>query len=303
MNPDFRRDPLTHALVVVAKERQHRPNLPGTGCPFCPGGLEAPESYQVRWFENRWPPLPCGRCEIVLFSPKHSQSLGSLGAGQLALVVSLWTERTEVLGARDDVQYVLIFENRGSDVGATIAHPHGQIYAFAEVPPVPLTELEAGRCAVCAEISGDGRPGASHRRRLVAQTGGWQAWTVWAPSYPFELLVAPEEHVGDLAEARPSHTGLARVLKQSLSALDGLFSDIMPYMLWCHQRPTDGSAWPAAHLHFHIAPNRRGKGVARYVASGELGSGIMFNPVDPDEAAFRLREVTNGERVTVTPPL
>ena len=289
---DIRQDPLSQGLVVVARGRQNRPNLPNANsCPFCPGGLEAPEPYEVRWFKNRWPPLPDDRCEVVLFSPEHSQSLGSLSPPQLGLVVSLWTERTEALGARADVDYVLVFENRGSDVGATISHPHGQIYSFGFVPPVPLVELREPSCAICDELDGKGAPGASHPGRVVASSGGWQAWTVWAPSYPYELLIAPEQHLADLAEARPGHDGLVAVLKAALTALDGLFSAPMPYMLWCHQRPTDGSVWPTAHVHFHIAPTRRDSGVARYVASGELGSGVMFNPVDPEDAARRLKDL------------
>ncbi|HXW79190.1 MAG TPA: hypothetical protein VEJ84_06805 [Acidimicrobiales bacterium] len=285
---DCRVDPLSKAMVVVASRRQNRPNLPNADCPFCPGGLEAPDDYEVRWFKNRWPPLPDDRCEVVLFSADHSQSLGSLGPQQLGLVVSLWTERTEALGSRSDVGYVLVFENRGTSVGATITHPHGQIYSFAQVPPVPLVELRSSRCAICDELSGRGEVGASHSRRVVASGKGWRAWTVWAPSYPFELLIAPEEHLADLTAASSSQEGLVAVLKKSLSALDALFDEPMPYMLWCHQRPTGGGFWPTAHLHFHVAPTRRDKGVARYVASGELGSGVMFNPVDPDDAASRL---------------
>ncbi len=206
-------------------------------------------------------------------------------------------------GQRPDVDYVLIFENRGRDVGATISHPHGQIYSFGYVPPVPSVELRAPSCAICDELSGKGAPGASHRCRVVASSKGWQAWTVWAPSYPYELLIAPKQHLGDLAEARPSHDGLVTVLKKSLTALDALFDEPMPYMLWCHQRPTDGGVWPTAHVHFHVAPTRRDKGVARFVASGELGSGVMFNPVDPEDAACRLKghvHQVNRHQVTGT---
>ena len=89
--------------------------------------------------------------------------------------------------------------------------------------------------------------------------------------------------------------GAPTAVSGRLASLDALFSSPMPYMLWCHQRPTDGKSWPTAHLHFHVAPTRRDEGVARYVASGELGSGVMFNPVDPEEAAARLRSlVTTG---------
>ena len=288
----LRLDPLTGTPVVIVKQRQGRPNLrvdlPPEECPFCPGGLEAPEPYIVRWFKNRWPPLPDERAEIVLFSPEHYQSLGSLPHSQMLAVVELWAERTVALGSRPDIDYVLLFENRGAEVGATIPHPHGQIFAFDFVPPVPGSELANDHCAICQELSGKGPAGTSHEKRLVTSAGGWQAWTVWAPTFPFELLVAPEEHAGDLPTA-PGHDGLADVLRASLGALDRLFGEPMPYMLWCHQKPTDGGAWPVAHAHFHVAPTHRAKGVTRFVASGELGAGVMFNPVDPDDAASRLR--------------
>ncbi len=285
-------DPLTKIPAVIVRSRQGRPNLPSAGCPFCPGGLEAPEPYQVRWFKNRWPALPDDRCEVVLFSPEHDQSLGSLSHHQLGLVASLWAERTAVLGARPDVGYVLVFENRGAEVGATIPHPHGQIYAFEQVPPVPLAELAGDSCAICQELQGKGPAGRSHHPRTVASGGGWQAWAAWAPAYPFELLVSPQDHVGDLVEAEGTRDGLAAVLQPALAALDRLFGEPMPYMLWCHQRPTDGRPWPTAHLHLHIAPAHRAKGVARYVAAGELGSGVMFNPIDPEDAAQQLRRLT-----------
>ncbi|MFP5394520.1 MAG: F0F1 ATP synthase subunit delta, partial [Gammaproteobacteria bacterium] len=46
------------------------------------------------------------------------------------------------LGRRADVAYVLPFENRGAEVGVTLHHPHGQIYAYPVVPPVPARMLE-----------------------------------------------------------------------------------------------------------------------------------------------------------------
>src|SRR5688500_1025465 len=121
-------DPLTGASVVVAGERQARPNRPTDDCPFCPGGLEAPEDYRVRAFVNRWPSFPADRCEIVLYTPAHDATFASLGVADATAVVDLWAGRSAALGSRADVEYVLVFENRGEEVGATIPHPHGQIY-------------------------------------------------------------------------------------------------------------------------------------------------------------------------------
>ena len=122
----------------VAGARQQRPNLPASGCPFCVGGLEAPSRYDVRSFPNRWPALPDDRCEVVLYTPHHDAAFWELGVEGARRVVDLWAARTSALGARADVACVLPIENRGPEVGATIPHPHGQIYAFDAVPPVLL---------------------------------------------------------------------------------------------------------------------------------------------------------------------
>lgn len=280
----MRVDPLTGVPVVVTSGRQSRPNLPAEGCPFCPGGLEAPEPYDLRWFANRWPSLPDQRAEVVLYTSDHHATFWSLGAAGAEKVVRLWAERTAVLGARPDVSYVLVFENRGPEIGATITHPHGQVYAFDAVPPVPTTELASATCALC---------GVDPGRRLVVASGEWRAWVPEAASWPFELLLAPVGHVADLPavveEDQDTAGSLARVLVDVLERLDRLFGEPMPYMLWFHQRPTDGGDWPIAHVHAHVAPVFRRSGTMRYVAAGELGSGVYFNPVDPDEAAERLR--------------
>jgi UDPglucose--hexose-1-phosphate uridylyltransferase len=84
---------------------------------------------------------------------------------------------------------------------------------------------------------------------------------------------------------------MASALVDATRRLDALFDAPMPYMLWIHQRPTDGGDWPSAHLHVHIAPLLRSPGTPRFVAAGELGSGVLFNPVDPRAAAAALRSV------------
>jgi UDPglucose--hexose-1-phosphate uridylyltransferase len=224
--------------------------------------------------------MPHDRAELVLYTPDHDASFGTLSPEAARRVVDLWAERTAALGARPDVAYVLVFENRGREVGATIPHPHGQIYAFAEVPPVPAREL-ASPCAVCTEDPGD---------RLIATEGSWRAWSPVAPAWPFAMVLAPTAHQHDLVALAPSERDeLARLLVDVLGRLDRIFDAPMPYMLWIHQRPTDSGAWPSAHVHVEISPLYRAPGTPRYVAAGELGSGVYFNPVGPDEAAAWLR--------------
>lgn len=284
---ELRVDELTGAAVLVVPARQGRPNLPTDGCPFCVGGLEAPEPYRVRAFPNRWPALPDGRCEIVLYTPDHDAAFWSLPLDHAAAVVDLWAERTAALGARDDVAYVLVGENRTATVGATIAHPHGQVYAYADVPPVPRTELDraAAACPLCEEDPGD---------RLVATAGGWRAWVPAASPHPYALVLAPVAHEPDLpALDRAGRRDLAALLATVLRRLDHLWPEqgTMPSMLWIHQRPTDGGTWPQAHVHVEIAVPMRAPNLLRHVACMELGSGVYTNPVDPVAAAAELRAV------------
>jgi UDPglucose--hexose-1-phosphate uridylyltransferase len=278
---EIRRDPLTGAVVAVNAERQARPNRPDDDCPFCVGGLEAPEPYDVRAFVNRWPSFPDDRCEVVLYTPEHDATFWSLGVDGAVAVVELWAARSAALGARDDVSYVLVFENRGAEVGATIGHPHGQIYSYADVPPNPLHALNADVCALCMEVPGD---------RLVSESGGWRAWVPRASVYPYGLVVAPTAHEPDLPSLSPSlRRELAALLVDVLHRLDALWDRPMPYMMWFHQRPFDDGAWPGAHVHIEIAVPQRAPGVMRFIAGGELGSGLYVNPVAPETAAAELR--------------
>jgi UDPglucose--hexose-1-phosphate uridylyltransferase len=279
--PQLRIDPLTGASVVVTPWRQDRPNKPAGRCPFCPGGVEAPGPYQVRCIQNRWPALPDGRHEVVLHSQRHAATFPALGTAGTARVIGLWSERTAQLGARDDVSYVFVFENRGQAIGATIEHPHSQILALGVVPPVPLAELGSASCELC-------QPPADEL--TVARHPAWVATVPWAPSWPYEMVLAPPGHVPDLpAAGAPMHAKLARMLVECLGRLQRVLGQAEPYLLWIHQRPADGGRWPAAHLHLHLAPVLRAPGTIRHLAAAEFGAGVFFDPVDPHAAAAALR--------------
>ena len=284
---EIQRDPLTGREVVIVASRQARPHLPSTDCPFCPGGLEAPAPYVTKAFTNRWPPLPDGRAEVILYAPDHDATFATLGQDGARRVVDLWAERTAALGAMDGVAYVLVFENRGPEVGATIAHPHGQIYAFTSVPDVPLQEL-AGPCVLCDE-----EPGA----RLVTEHGGWQAYVPALAAWPFEMVVAPVDHLADLPGLGDAdRAAFAAVLLDVAVAIEQVFDAPMPAMIWIHQKPTDGGDWQTAHVHVHVTPIWRASGTPRYVASAELGSGVLFNPIAPEAAAADLRTAIDRAR-------
>jgi len=301
VGPEFRLDALTRRWVAVTGTRQHRPNLPSAdACPFCVGGVEADGPYIVKAFANRWPPLlpgeplsfapgqplegsarPArGAAEVVLYTSDHDATFANLGLAQARAVVDLWAERTTALLARPEIEYALVFENNGAEVGATIGHPHGQIYAFPFVPPVPAREAWVARefgCAICAELAQE----RERKSRVVERTGSFIAYTRYAADWPFELIIAPAAHLPDIQTLDTAERDdFARILIGVLGRYERLFAQPLPYMMWIH---------PGVHLHVHLVTTRRQANVPRYVAAGELGSGVMFNPVAPERAAEALR--------------
>lgn len=282
--PDERVDRYLGTTVHIVGSRQSRPNLPAIGCPFCPGGLEAPEPYDVRWFENRWPAMPDRRCEVLLYTPQHDATLWSLGPDGVRRVIDLWADRTRAASQRDDVDFVLVFENRGPEVGATIAHPHGQMYAYDHVPTRPQQLFAAGW-----------QPDLHSADRAVVSIDGWHAFVPYAPTFPVSLTLAPVKPVPDITSLDDvGKDGLAAMIVDVFSRLDRLYDQPLPYMMWLMQRPTTADAaneYPDAWMHMEIVSPWRGPGVQRYIAAAEVACGEYFNPVNPEELAGRLRRL------------
>ena len=294
--PSPRRDPHRDTTVHVVAHRQTRPNLPVDSCPFCVGGLEAPEPYRVRWFPNRWPALPDDRCEVVLFSPDHDASLATLPAGQVRDVIDLWAERSEVLGARRDVAYVLCFENRGAEVGATIDHPHGQIYAYDHVPRRPRQTFATGWTPMRDRDGPDPVPRSLETSsRAVIASGRWEAWVPWASAFPVAVTLAPRRQVPHLAGLDDTERDdLAVTLSEVLRRLDRLADGAMPYMLWVTQAPVEPEPGTEPWCHVEIVSPWRAPDRLRYIAAAEIGGGEYFNPLAPEDLAARLRALATG---------
>ena len=276
--PARRRDPHLGTVVHIVESRQARPNLPSDGCPFCVGGLEAPEPYDVKAFPNRWPALGEGNCEVVLYSPDHGATFHGLGQVGVRRVIDLWAERTTALMGNPAIEYVMVFENRGAEVGATIAHPHGQIYAFDHTPDR------------IARMFGAGWSPDSATERLVVAADRWTATTTLAPVYPMSLAVAPRTRTARLADLDDGQReSLAATLVDVLARLDRLYDSPLPYMLWVNQAPKNGRGdeW----LNIEIVSPWRAKGVQRFIAAAEVAGGEYFNPVNPEELAARLRDL------------
>lgn len=310
--------------TITATHRQDRTFLPPRDfCPLCPtrpGGTptEIPrETFEIAVFENRFPslqrrpPAPAvpgtdlspvrpaiGACEVIVYSPQHDATLAGASLEHLERLITVWAHRTLELGARKEVDYVFIFENRGEAIGVTLHHPHGQVYAYPYLPPVAVRESAAervhrertGSCLWCDLTEQERADG----RRTVLETEGWRGGVPFAARWPYEVHLVPTRHVGWLHELDPrERAGLAVALKTVLGKYDALFGFPLPYIMAVHQRPT-AEGDHDGHLHFEFYPPNRTETKLKYLAGSEAGAGAFINDTLPEETAERLRRVGPG---------
>jgi UDPglucose--hexose-1-phosphate uridylyltransferase len=315
----IRRDPVLDEWVVIASHRQDRTHLPpAEQCPLCPSApgrlTEIPAGdYDVVVFENRFPSLATGappvqegvsawharrpgtgRCEVLCYTSDHDASFWRLPPWRLRTVAAVWVDRTLELSRLPGVQYVFCFENRGEEIGVTLNHPHGQIYAYPFVPPRMRQALrsaerhrrDTGACLFCELVAAELEAG----ERVVAASERFVAFVPWAPRWPFEVHVYPRRHVPDLPALSEDERGeLVAMHADVLRRFDGLFDRPAPYIAAWHQAPVSAGR-ELAHLSLQVLTARRSSGKLKYLAGSESGAGAFINDVVPERAAQLLRE-------------
>ena len=197
-----------------------------------------------------------GCSRVICFSPDHSKTLPELTDEERVDVVNMWKAQTAELGKT--YRWVQVFENKGSMMGCSNPHPHGQVWALDELPNEPHKE-DVSQASYFAD---HGRPllmdyaeiEIERQERIVARTDGWVAvvpfWAVW----PFEVLLLPRRPVAHLPDLRDDErTDLVVILRRLLHCYDGLFDTSFPYSMGWHGRPSvdGGNGW---QLHAHLYP-------------------------------------------------
>jgi UDPglucose--hexose-1-phosphate uridylyltransferase len=330
----MRLDALTGDWVSIADHRQNRTFLPPTDeCPLCPtGGGTMPSEipaheYDVVVFENRFPSFAAdgptvaessdpvgpsvnpllahapalGRCEVVCFTSDHGASFSSLSPARARTVVDVWADRTRVLSALDAVEHVFPFENRGEEIGVTLHHPHGQIYAYPFVPARTASLLRAatehhqrtGRLLGADLLAAELDAGS----RVVIKGAHWTAYVPYAASWPVEVHLVPNRDVPDLvALDSDERDELAEVYLDLLRRLDRYYEGpdgapiALPYIAGWHQAPVRQGR-DVSRLHLQVMSVLRAPGRLKYLAGSESGVGAWINDVAPEAVASRLREV------------
>jgi UDPglucose--hexose-1-phosphate uridylyltransferase len=326
----IRWDPLFRDWSVVAGHRQSRTYKPPTSdCPLDPsrnGRLtEIPaDDYDVVVFENRFPSLTMaaagalsdgpldagdllidefpfrsapgiGRCEVVCFTSDHDLSFAQLTPSRARTVIDALADRTTELSRLDGVEYVFCFENRGEEIGVTLTHPHGQIYAYPFVPSrferaaeaVQSYQDEHGGCLQCAVVAAERAAGV----RVVAESALWTAHVPFSARWPYEVRLVPHRHVPDLPSlTSEERDDLAGIYLDVLRRFDRLFGDgRTPYIASWQQAPMHRLGADGWHLAAEVFTIRRAPGKLKYLAGSESGASVWINDVTPEVAAARLR--------------
>jgi UDPglucose--hexose-1-phosphate uridylyltransferase len=298
---ELRRNPVNGKLTIIAPGRATRPtDLLGERsagdsglCPFCagnealtpqevdafrePGSAPDGPGWRVRVVPNKYPALP-GMHEVIVHSPDHVADLEDLDDEGLVEVLEMWRRRIAAQFDSGAVAATLIV-NHGAEAGASLAHPHAQLFATPVVPPLLLDELLAfdrhreryGGCVLCAEMAAAGG-------RLVFG-GEIVAWVPAATRFASELWMAPAAHQSDIREA--DLTPLAPALRRALAAVIATTGDAA-LNLWLHTAPAEPRG--NFHWHFELAPRVSG------IAGFELATDMAIVSIDPEAAAAALRK-------------
>ncbi|HMH46116.1 MAG TPA: galactose-1-phosphate uridylyltransferase [Solirubrobacteraceae bacterium] len=300
---ELRFDELRGEQVVYAIHRQDRTFLPSREhCPLDPtrpGGppTEIPlPAFQIAVFDNRFPAFeaPRGAAEVVVYTDRHDGSFATLSAERAEALMWVWRHRYLELGARPDVDYVMIFENRGVEVGVTLHHPHGQIYGYPFLPPVAERELAADErlagCAPCELL----RRELADGRRVIHANDSVVAYVPQAGRWAYEAQVVLREHRASLLDCEPLELReLSGALQALVRGYDALFERPFPYVMVVHQAPTTGGPDPdtsRGHLHVEFYPPLRTADKLKYLAGSEQGAGTFISDTLPEESAAALRE-------------
>ena len=337
--PHRRFNPLLREWILVSPHRTERPwqgqmetratpsQVPyDPECYMCPGnrrstGAVNPDYKTVFSFDNDFPALlPSGQhasfndedlfiaetetgiCRVLCFSPKHHLTLSMMEPSGIRAVVDCWARQFQELGANPQINYVQIFENRGSMMGASNPHPHCQIWSTATIPNIPATEQESqiayrrerGSCLLCDYYAREKSSGI----RNVVENDHFLAlvpyWAVW----PFETMILSRRHIGSMDELNgEERDALGGILKRLTTRYDNLFQTSFPYSMGFHQRPTDDNSHPEWHFHAHFFPPLlRSATVRKFMVGFEL-LGMPQRDITAESSAERLRAVPDSHHV------
>lgn len=314
---ELRYNPLLGTWTMVASHRQNRPQMPKNWCPFCPGSGKVPDHYEVHKYDNDFPALSqtppepdavgsdfyrtmpaYGDCEVILYSPEHTKTMHELSVPHLRKLVDLWATRSAALSKSAVNKYIMPFENKGEEIGVTMPHPHGQIYAYSWIPQKIQVELDNarahhashGECLIC-RMNEEERAFA---KRIIFENEAFVAYIPFFTDYPYGVFISAKQHRNYLTDfSDAERTDLAQILKVITGTFDKIFDRPFPYMMAIHQNPVNSPEYDDAktfyHFHIEFYTPLRGKNLIKYYASSETGAWAAANTAAVEKTAAEVR--------------
>ncbi|MEJ6761028.1 MAG: galactose-1-phosphate uridylyltransferase, partial [Candidatus Planktophila sp.] len=239
--------------------------------------------------------VAAGKCEVICFTADHGGDFKSLSPQRVRTLLEAWRDRTAELSQLPYISHIAPFENRGEEIGVTLAHPHGQIYAYSYIPPRVTKMLDVARehHAKTGRVLFDDVLARELRDeiRIIARNEHWVAYTPYASRYPFEIHVVPLQPVADLAELAPAACdSFPAIAIEVMQRLDGVFGIEMAYIAAWHQAPVREGR-DLLRLHWQITSVRRAPGKLKYLAGSESAMGAFIMDMKPEQSAQQLKDV------------
>jgi UDPglucose--hexose-1-phosphate uridylyltransferase len=339
-HPHRRYNPLLDEWILVSPHRNKRPwqgqneNLPedhrpqyDAECYLCPGNLRSngtknPDYSNCYVFGNDFSALlqeevafdndpsnlfqlkpERGINKVVCFSPKHNLTLPEMEVEDIEKVVQTWKEQYIELGSHDFINYVQIFENKGSVMGCSNPHPHGQIWAQSSLPTqVEKTQrnlrsyYEKNKTSLLKDYLDQE---LELKERIVAENNHFAAVVPFWATWPYETLIISKRHFGNIIGMTNEETkAFAEIIKILTVKYDNLFETSFPYSAGIHQAPTDRISHPEWHFHMHFYPPLlRSATVKKFMVGYEM-LGEAQRDSSPEQSAKILRELSTNHYKT-----
>jgi UDPglucose--hexose-1-phosphate uridylyltransferase len=290
--------------AVVKSEEPVGP-IHDPGCHLCPGarrstGMVNPRYTGTYVFDNDFASLTLdaqarGVCRVVCFDPRHNVTLADMAPAEIEGVLRTFAQQFRDLSSIPGMEYVMLFENKGKEIGVSNPHPHGQIYATDFVPRIPWTMLESaaasqareGGCLFCQVLDRT----LAEDSRVVARNQHFAAFVPAFARFKYEVHLMPLRHVPFLTSLDDAELGsLSQLYRELVKGYDTLFARRSPNITIYYNAPCkaglDISPW---HFHIQFLPPLRAADKLKYLASFETGSGNIVNPSLPEPSAEDLR--------------
>ncbi|MHA1686957.1 MAG: galactose-1-phosphate uridylyltransferase [Candidatus Heimdallarchaeaceae archaeon] len=316
-NSEIRKNPFTGDWIIYSQSRQKRPDRDDDYCPFCAGGEDYNDFSKPKVIPNKYPALDpevnfhayrlgpflekqtgFGHCQIVVYTQVHNTKFYKLDHEKVLEIFQTWIKATRELKKQQNIQYVLPFENYGAEVGATLLHPHGQLYGFPFIPNeinkefAKLVEYKhkTGKCMTCVYLAEEQK----RKERIIYEDDFILILVPFFAKYAYDIFIYPKRHVSFLEQTtQREKESLAIHLLKAINALNKLFGKEVSYSMSLHQAPINVKHTIVFHLYFKIHTPQRSKESLKLLGAVETSTNTYINGVFPEDAASELRKILN----------